>query len=94
MFFGLRFEMKSLADFSQLELAYQYCIRYPNNQYHYQTLGEIIHSTMKRGIESGMDIRFIQNNEIFKQAWQFFFDNFFTQHPNNIVYLSGRLTPD
>jgi|GEM_PF-964062 len=86
--------MKSLADFAQLESAYQYCIRYPNNQYHYQVLGDIIHSTINRGIEAGMDIRFIERNPSFQRAWQFFLDNFFTQHPNNIVYLSGRLTPD
>jgi hypothetical protein len=96
--FASRFGMKSLADFSQLELAYQYCIRYPNNRYHYQVLGDIIHSTLQRGLEAGMDRRFIQSNPIFRVAWQFFLDNLYSQHrsqhPNNIVYLSGRLTPD
>lgn len=90
--------MKRLADFSQLELAYQYCIRYPNNRYHYQVLGDLIHLTLQRGLESGIDIKFIQRNPIFQAAWQFFLDNLYSQHrsqhPNNIVYLVGRPTLD
>jgi hypothetical protein len=87
--------MLSSANFASLELACLYCIKYATDT-HYSNLREMIHLTLKRGLEAGIDIRFIQRNPIFIEAW-----NLFTgykepngQHPNNVIYLSERLTPD
>lgn len=94
MSFKFRSYMEYLDTFVPLELAYQYCIRSPTNKQHYQVLGDLIHSTLQRAIESGIDKRFIERNPIFQKSFKVFIEGVFSQHPNNTVYLSGRLTPD
>ncbi len=86
--------MQSLADFAPLELACLCFIRYATD-IHYDNLREMIHFTLRRGLEAGIDIRFIQRNPIFIKAWDLFigYKEPNSQHPSNIIYLSGRLTP-
>ena len=87
--------MQSLADFASLELACLYCIKYATDT-HYSNLSDMIHLTLQRGIEAGIDIRFIQKNPIFIKAWDLFTGHKEpnSQHPSNVIYLSERLTPD
>jgi hypothetical protein len=88
--------MQSLDEFASLELA---CLYFTSSatDTHYYGLVNTIHSTIRRGIEAGIDIRLIQNNPIFIEAWNLFTGYYKepdSQHPSNVIYLSERLTPD
>ena len=87
--------MQSLADFAPLELA---CLYFTSSatDTNYYGLVNTIHSTIRRGIEAGIDIRLIQNNPIFIEAWNLFtgYKEPDSQHPSNVIYLWERLTPD
>ncbi len=83
--------MQTLDDFASLELACLYFITYAT-KIHYDNLSEMIHLTLKRGLEAGIDIRFIQRNPTFERAWKLFTG--YKEPDNNMLYLSERLTPD
>lgn len=80
---------------AQLELACQYCLKYPDRQTHYDALSEVIYSAIKWGKENGVDRRFIERQPVFQQAWDLCFppSSPAAQHRSNVVYLTGRLQP-
>lgn len=73
-----------------LELACGYCLENPANRRHYDVLGEVIHSIFRQAIENKVDMRFIQRNPVFQQAWDLCFPPA-DQHRSNVLYLKGRL---
>lgn len=73
-----------------LELAYRYCRENPTNRQHYEVLGEVIHSTFIQAIKNKVDMRFIQRDPVFQQAWELFTTPN-TQLRSNVLYLKGRL---